>query len=155
MEVVVKQGTELVQFTFFAKANATGGFSFDSIEVKLDDVDCKCTAYAPFRRNDREGIGQMLNKVYDQFYAPRAGSDFGSSGLSGGNLDLKENAEQLLEAYKKATIAQLEESLVAGFPLVDDVLTVPFLDVQLITRNDPALPLNPLTGVPLISILIH
>ncbi|MBK8567556.1 MAG: hypothetical protein IPN76_30625 [Saprospiraceae bacterium] len=131
LELVVRMGTNLVQFNIYGKADpATGGFIFDHIKVKTENVECKCHAFVPFDRNDKEGIGQMLDRVYDRFYAPSANSGTApNSGMS--TVFDEKNRAELLENYKKATISSLGQNLVGGFPFLDDVLTIPFLDVQL------------------------
>ena len=133
LEVVVKKDLDLVQFTFFAKSTGgAAGFVFDRIEVQTEKVQCKCTSYVPFDEIDPASMGLILEKVYDQFYAPDAFGFSPAGSLAGGNaLKLQEENNQLLNAYKAGMIANLHDNLVAGFPILDEVLTIPFLGVQL------------------------
>jgi hypothetical protein len=134
-QVVVKKGQNLVQFTFFAKAKPNSdGFEFDRIEVQTEEVDCNCHAFVPFEEMQPEELNQQLRRTYRKFYAPAVGGNFGekSSGLATANApDFTEQNSQLLDAYEMATIENLRNHLVGGFPLVDEVLNLTFLDLQL------------------------
>ncbi|MCC6724874.1 MAG: hypothetical protein IT258_10215, partial [Saprospiraceae bacterium] len=134
-QVVVKKGQNLVQFTFFAKAKANGdGFEFDRIEVQTEEVDCNCHAFVPFEEMQLEELDQQLRRTYRKFYAPAVGGNLvaNSTGLASAKApDFAEQNSQLLDAYETATLENLRNHLVGGFPLVDEVLNLTFLDLQL------------------------
>ncbi|MBI1226059.1 MAG: choice-of-anchor D domain-containing protein [Bacteroidetes bacterium] len=128
LELIVKQGNEIVQFSFIARMSASGNFELNRIEVQTEGVQCDCHAYVPFDRNNVEGIGQMLERVYDKFYAP----DFSATQSAGSLASAGDFSSELLQnAHKKALLTEMESQLFGGFPIVDDVLTIDFLGVQL------------------------
>jgi hypothetical protein len=149
LEVVVKKGENLVQFGFYGISEGSpsgaggGGFTFNRIEVKTEAVECKCHSYIPFGDMDPASLGMMIDKVYERFYAPgglthRVSSSHpvsspapGASGLASADSGFEKNNAELLAAYESTMKNALRENLAAGFPLLDDVLTIPFLDVQL------------------------
>ena len=53
LEFVVKKGTELVQFTFVSVLNNDGNFEFNRIEVKLDNIECRCYGRGRKTKNQR------------------------------------------------------------------------------------------------------
>lgn len=128
LELIVKQGNEIVQFSFIGRANSAGGFELNRIEVQTEGVQCDCHAYVPFDPNNVEGIGQMLDRVYDKFYAP----NFPTAVSNGSLASTKDFTPELLQnAHKKALLTEMEQHLVGGFPILDDVLSIDFLGVQL------------------------
>ncbi len=128
LELVVKQGNEIVQFNFIGRATGAGNFELNRIEVQTEGVQCDCHAYQPFDPNDAEGIGQMLDRVYDKFYAP----DFPAVTAEGSLASSKNfTPDLLLEAHKSAMVAEMKQHLVGGFPIIDDVLAIDFLGIQL------------------------
>ncbi len=134
-DIIVLDGNNQLQFTFWAVLDDTGVFVFDRIEVETEEVNCNCTSFNEFNF-DPSGLGDMLERYYDQYYdLPSYDQAVGSLASIDKETNLAEDGNWR-ENYKDAVMEYLWGTLENTFPVDGNAIVIPFLNNQKLQFED-------------------
>ncbi|MEK7255415.1 MAG: hypothetical protein AAB316_11765, partial [Bacteroidota bacterium] len=128
LKIVAYANASFVQFIFWGKASADGGFLFDRIEVQTENVTCNCAStLSPLETSD---LGQIIDRYYDNYYAlpgqvkqpdgateKAAPPSVESSGGSSVQPSSHSTIQPFNAAYETAIKTHLRQNMVEGFIL--------------------------------------
>ncbi len=114
------------------------GYVFERLEIEPDVAVCDCRSSLDGKIEPTdERQGQILERVFQKFYAPdfsKKKSSAASAGASSAGFELEKDekkAAELAEAFKKQTLQTLRDSLFGGFSIMGGVANIEFLGLQI------------------------